>query len=278
MTTPNLRAAHAFTSRTGGVSVGPFAGLNLDDRQDDKQAVAENRRRLVSGLGFGLEQVSLLTQVHGAEVVQAHCGRQQAADAQVTDRPGVLLAIATADCYPLLLEDPEAGVLGTGVLGAAHAGWRGTAGDIPGHTVQAMCRLGARPERIRAAVGPGISAARYPVGPEVVRAFQQAGLGQFLIHQVPTTPPVSVSPAASDGAAQHLDLCAANLFLLERAGLRPEHLWASGRCSTEEHFYSYRRDAGTTGRMWAVIGQPLAIQPFTVQPLATRSVQNGNHA
>ncbi|WP_407569509.1 polyphenol oxidase family protein [Deinococcus altitudinis] len=268
MTTPNLRAAHAFTSRSGGVSVGPFAGLNLDDRQDDPQAVAENRRRLVEGLGFRPEQVSLLTQVHGTEVVQALSGGQlgappQAADAQVTDRPGVLLAIATADCYPVLLEDPVAGV-----LGAAHAGWRGTVGDVVGHAVQAMCRLGARPERIRAAVGPGISVAQYVVGPEVALAFGQAGLGQFLMGQVPGEPPTGSDVPNAQHGVQHLDLGAANLFLLERAGLKPEHLWASGRCSTEASFYSYRRDAGTTGRMWAVIGYPLVSQ--TSGPSAER--------
>lgn len=251
MTTPNLRAAHAFTSRSGGVSVGPFAGLNLDDRQDNPQAVAENRRRLVAELGFRPEQVSLLTQVHGTDVVQARAGQQQAADAQVTDRPGVLLSIATADCYPVLLEDPE-----TGVLGAAHAGWRGTVGDVVGQTVQAMCRLGAQPEHIRAAVGPGISAARYPVGPEVAGAFRQAGLEQFLSASLPG----SEAPTSEAPGALHLDLGAANLFLLERAGLERQHLWASGRCSTEPEFYSYRRDAGLTGRMWAVIGYPLATQ------------------
>ena len=270
MTTPNLRAAHAFTSRSGGVSAGPFAGLNLDDRQDDPQAVAENRRRLVETLGFGPEQVSLLTQVHGTEVAQARAGQQQTADAQVTDRPGILLAIATADCYPVLLEDPEARV-----LGAAHAGWRGTVGDVVGHTVRAMCRLGARPERIRAAVGPGISAARYPVGPEVAGAFRQAGLEPFLTRPSDDTDDAfntDDAPAASGvPAAEHLDLCAANLYLLERAGLRARHLWASGRCSTEASFYSFRRDAGTTGRMWAVIGQP------TTAP-AIRSAQHGGRA
>jgi YfiH family protein len=261
LTTPNLRAAHAFTSRSGGVSVGAFAGLNLDDRQDDPQAVAENRRRLVAGLGFGLEQLSLLTQIHGTGVVRAVAGGQQTADAQVTDQPGVLLAIGTADCYPVLLEDPEAGV-----LGAAHAGWRGTVGDVVGHTLQAMCRLGARPERIRAAVGPGISAAQYPVGPEVARAFQQAGLGQFVTGQrsagqfLPGRLSKNQLSGSQDVVDQPgLDLCAANLFLLQRAGLKPDHLWASGRCSTEASFYSYRRDAGTTGRMWAVIGHPLAL-------------------
>ena len=248
MTTPILRAAHGFTSRAGGVSVGAYAGLNLDDRYDDPAAVFENRRRLAAELGFGPDQVSRLEQVHGTDVVQASPGQVQPADAQVTDQSGVLLAVATADCYPVLLEDleagrlevgaPEDGVLGAGVLGAAHAGWRGTAGNIVGQTVQAMVRLGARPERIRAAVGPGICAAQYPVGGEVLSAFEQAGLGQFV-------------------QGGHLDLRAANLHLLFMAGLRPEHLWASGRCSTEGQFYSYRRDAGVTGRMWAVIGTPL---------------------
>ena len=243
MTTPILRAAHGFTSRAGGVSVGAYEGLNLGEGQDDPAAVSENRRRLSTELGFTPLQVSRLEQVHGADVVQARPGLVQRADAQVTGQAGVLLAVATADCYPVLLEDLEAGMLGggvvgAGVLGAAHAGWRGTVADIVGHTVRAMVQLGARPERIRAAVGPGICAAQYPVGGEVVSAFMQAGLGQFV----------------QNG---HLDLCAANLHLLLRAGLLPEHLWASGRCSTEAQFYSHRRDAGTTGRMWAVIGTPL---------------------
>lgn len=237
LATPHLRAPHGFTSRVGGVSLGAYAGLNLDDRQDDKQAVALNRSLLANRLGFSPQQVSRLDQVHGTGVVLARPGAVQTADAQVTGQAGVLLAIGTADCYPVLLEDPEAGV-----LGAAHAGWRGTVGDIVGRTVQAMVVLGARPQCIRAAVGPGICAERYQVGPEVVAAFQKAGLGQF------------VSDRSEGG--RHLDLCAANLHLLKRADLLPEHLWASGRCSTEPEFYSYRRDAGVTGRMWAVIGYP----------------------
>jgi polyphenol oxidase len=242
--TPILRAPHGFTSRTGGVSLGAYAGLNLDDRQDDTQAVAENRRRLTAALGFAPEHISRLDQVHGVTVVQARAGGVQQADAQVTDQKGVLLAIGTADCYPILFEDPEAGV-----LGAAHAGWRGTVGNIAGATVRAMQALGARPEHIRAAVGPGICAAQYPVGREVVQAFEAAGLGQFVV-------------TGSDGP--HLDLCAANLHLLTAAGLTPAHLWASGRCSTEEQFYSYRRDHGATGRMWAVIGQPVQVRAVQI--------------
>jgi polyphenol oxidase len=243
--TPILRAQHGFSSRAGGVSLGAYAGLNLDDRQDDPGAVAENRRRLTAALGFVPQQVSRLGQVHGVNVVQARAGGVQQADAQVTDQKGVLLAIGTADCYPLLLEDPEAGV-----LGAAHAGWRGTAHNIAGATVRAMQALGARPEQIRAAVGPGICAAQYPVGSEVVQAFEAAGLQQFVLAGV---------------GGPYLDLCAANLHLLEAAGLQAAHLWASGRCSTETEFYSYRRDHGVTGRMWAVIGQPVQMQAAPVQ-------------
>ena len=87
-------------------------------------------------------------------------------------------------------------------------------------------------------MGPGICAAQYPVGAEVAAAFRSAGLGEFVLE------------------GNHLDLLGANLQVLREAGLLPAHLWAAGRCSTEADFYSYRRDAGVTGRMWAVIGYP----------------------
>ncbi|MBZ9752087.1 peptidoglycan editing factor PgeF [Deinococcus sp. HMF7604] len=233
---PHLTAPHAFSSRAGGVSRGPYAGLNLDDREDDPADVAENRARLCAALGFDAAQVARLTQVHGTDVVYAPQGGHWTGDALTTDRPGVLLAIGTADCYPLLLEDPEAGV-----LGAAHAGWKGTLGRVAAQTVQAMTRLGARPERIRAAVGPGICAAAYPVGEGVAQQFEAAGLSAAVVRH---------------GEQPHLNLAAANQAVLLEAGLHPEHLWISGRCSTESDFYSYRRDAGRTGRMWAVIGHP----------------------
>ncbi|GGR01771.1 laccase domain protein [Deinococcus ruber] len=230
--TPQLTAPHGFSLRAGGVSVGAYAGLNLDDREDDRDAVAQNRELLAGALGFRASQVSRLNQVHGLEVVRARPG-EQTADAQVSAEAGILLAIGTADCYPVLLEDPQARV-----LGAAHAGWRGTLGRIAARTVDEMVKLGARPDRIRAAVGPGICAAQYPVGAEVAAAFAEAGMGEFV------------------GPERHLDLCAANLHVLRGAGVLPQHLWAAGRCSTEADFYSYRRDAGKTGRMWAVIGYP----------------------
>ncbi|GAA5513743.1 polyphenol oxidase [Deinococcus carri] len=232
---PVLPVPHAFTTRGGGVSQGPYAGLNLDDREDDPQAVAENRRRVAEALGFGVGRLARLNQVHGNDVREASPGVQEG-DALVSTEPGLLLAIGTADCYPLLLADPQAGV-----VGAAHAGWRGTLGRIAARTVEAMVERGATPAHIRAAVGPGISGEQYPVGADVARGFREAGLGAFMLES---------------GRQSHLDLAGANRAVLLAVGLRPEHVWVSGRCSTEADFYSYRRDAGRTGRMWAVIGLP----------------------
>ena len=233
---PHLSARHAFTTRAGGVSAGAFAGLNLDDRADDPAAVQENRRRLAQALDFPEGAFARLNQVHGTQVQAVTAPGVWEGDALVTATPGVLLAIGTADCYPLLLEDPVAGV-----VGAAHAGWKGTVGLIAAQTVEAMTILGAEPANIRAAVGPGICGERYEVGADVARQFREADLGDFVLNV---------------GGRTHLDLAGANRAVLRRAGLPDAQVWVSGRCSTEPDFYSYRRDAGTTGRMWAVIGLP----------------------
>ncbi|WP_045233669.1 peptidoglycan editing factor PgeF [Deinococcus pimensis] len=232
---PHLRATHGFSTRRGGVSSGPYASLNLDDREDRADDVEENRRRALGALGLGAARVARLDQVHGTDVVRGRVGVQRA-DGVVTDEPGLVLTIMTADCYPVLLEDAEAGV-----VGAAHAGWRGTLGRVAARTVEAMTALGARPERIRAAVGPGIAAARYAVGVDVARQFEEGGLG-LAVRDV-------------DGAP-HLDLLAANVRVLAEAGVPEDAVWTAGLCSTEDAFFSYRRDAGRTGRMWAAIAWP----------------------
>ena len=237
LTAPNLGVPHAFTTRQGGFSTGAYAGLNLDDRADRPDLVARNRALLAEQLGFVPTSFARLEQVHGTDVIEVPGPGVWTGDALVTRARGVLLAIGTADCYPLLLVDPEAGV-----LGAAHAGWKGTVGDIAGKVVQAMTGLGAHTGRIRAAVGPGICGERFEVGPDVAGPFRDAGLGGFIL-------------AAGDPAGKpRIDLAGANAFLLRRAGV--QDVWVSGRCSTEADFYSYRRDAGQTGRMWAVIGLP----------------------
>ncbi len=241
LSAPNLLVAHGFSTRSGGVSEAPYAGLNLDDREDHPDRVRENRLRALGVLGFRPEHAARLQQVHGHDVVRARAG-VQTADAQVTDDPDLLLVIGTADCFPVLLEDAVAGV-----VGAAHAGWRGTVARIAARTVEAMVALGARPENIRAAIGPGICAEHYPVGPEVALAFERAGLGVAL---VPSPRSLHREPGPP---RHHLDLAAANAAVLAEAGVPAAHVWHSARCTFEPDFYSYRRDNGKTGRMWAAI-------------------------
>ena len=240
LTAPNLSSRHGFSTREGGVSTGPFSGLNLSENVgDDTAAVLENRRVALEALG--VPRVARLRQVHSADVVRAAPGEVLTGDALVTGEAGVGLVIETADCYPVLLEDAEAGV-----IGAAHAGWRGTVAGVVGNALGAMVALGARPERVRAAIGPGICGERYAVGAEVLDAFRDAGFPDA----------VRLDPPAEGGAAGRVDLGLANAWLLERAGVPRASIWRAGACSTDARFFSYRRDAGRTGRMWAVIARP----------------------
>ncbi len=226
---PNFRLRHAFFTRHGGVSAAPFDSLNFGGHEDLPEHIEENRRRGLRHLDADPASVAWLRQVHGTKVGEARAGVQEG-DALVTTLPGLALAVATADCYPLLFEDAEAGV-----VGAAHAGWRGTLGRIASATVEAMVARGARLSAIKAAIGPGICGERYEVGPELIATFRDAGFPNncFL--------------------GDHLDLRAANAFVLRESGLAEEQIWSSGRCSTEDDFFSHRRDSGLTGRMWSVI-------------------------
>ena len=245
---PHLESTHGFSTRAGGVSEAPYASLNLSVRVGDREdRVLENRRVALEALGLKPESVMLLRQVHSGDVVTVDGGTLERsghieADALVTALSGVTLAIETADCYPILLEDRA-----LGIVGAAHAGWRGTVARIAANTLEAMVRLGAKPERVRAAIGPGICGANYAVGNEVLERFAEAGF-----------PGAFVQPDAA--GALRADLAAANAWLLEDSGVPASNIWRADRCSTETDFFSYRRDAGTTGRMWAVIaaGRPTA--------------------
>jgi YfiH family protein len=159
---------HGFFTRMGGVSTGIHAALNggLGSR-DTSAAVAENRARIADHLGVG--QLVSVHQVHGdrVEVVAgAWEGARPRADAMVTDRAGIGLAILTADCAPVLFADPDARV-----VGAAHAGWKGALTGVLEATVAAMVGLGAERARIAAAIGPAISQRAYEVGPEYVERF-----------------------------------------------------------------------------------------------------------
>ena len=162
---PALSAPHGFFSRLGGVSAGPYASLNCSlSGQDARDAVLENRARAARAIGAEPAALLGLTQVHGTEVVHATtawaAGEGPRADALVTDRPGIALGIITADCAPVLFCDADAGV-----VGAAHAGWRGAVAGVLEATVAAMQALGAR--QVSAAIGPCIRQASYEVSADL---------------------------------------------------------------------------------------------------------------
>lgn len=168
LTADSLRAPHGFFTRQGGVSTGAYASLNCSlSGGDDRDAVLENRTRALRAIGA--EQLVGLMQVHGADVVEVsepwEPGAGPRADAMVTKRPGIGLGVITADCAPILLADNEAGV-----VGAAHAGWRGAVAGVIEATVAAMIGLGAQAGRITAAIGPCIAQGSYEVGIDVRRA------------------------------------------------------------------------------------------------------------
>jgi YfiH family protein len=172
---PGVR--HGFFTREGGVSDGLFTSLNVGFGSGDApEKVAENRARAMAALDLAAERLATCFQVHSPEVVVVDrpWRREDSphADAMVTRCRGVALGILTADCVPVLFADPDAAV-----IGAAHAGWRGALTGVIDATVQAMVRLGAVPQRIRAAVGPCIAQRSYEVGPEFPAPFLAAQPG-----------------------------------------------------------------------------------------------------
>lgn len=159
--------AHGFFTRRGGVSAGPFAALNCSvSSKDDPDAVRENRRRAADALGVTGTALFGLTQVHGIGVAVLDApwpeGERPIADALVTRRPGVALGVVTADCAPVLFADAE-----SGVIGAAHAGWRGAVAGVLEATIEAMLALGAQRDCIVAAVGPCIRQPSYEVAADL---------------------------------------------------------------------------------------------------------------
>jgi polyphenol oxidase len=166
---PGLR--HAFFTRQGGTGDGLYASLNCGFGSDEAPAVVEaNRTRAMALIGRRIEALVTVHQIHSPDVstVERPWSRSEnpKADALVTDRPGIVLGILTADCVPILFADAEARV-----VGAAHSGWKGTRDGVSEATVAAMERLGARRDRIHAAIGPAIQQKSYEVGPEFPERF-----------------------------------------------------------------------------------------------------------
>lgn len=169
---PGIR--HAFLTRQGGVSSGLFSSLNCGyGSGDDNANVRANRERAADAIGLGADDLATLYQVHSADVVEVTApwtlDERPKADALVTRTQGVGLGILTADCVPVLFADANAGV-----IGAAHAGWKGALGGVVAATIEAMEGLGAARTGIVAAVGPCIRQASYEVGSELRQAFVDA--------------------------------------------------------------------------------------------------------
>jgi YfiH family protein len=219
---------HGFMTRRGGVSTGVLAGLNCGPGSgDDLGAVAENRTRAVAAVAPGARLVTVY-QVHSPVCVTLNDpwddDARPEADALVTDRPGLVLGILTADCAPVLLADREAGV-----VGAAHAGWKGAIAGVTDTTIAAMEALGARRERIVAAIGPCIAQASYEVDAAFRDRFMSDDAGNAMFFS-----------AGRPGHFQ-FDLEAYVAGRMEMAGLRGIERLGLDTYADPERFYSFRR-------------------------------------
>lgn len=223
------------STRHGGVSGPPYDTLNLGRHVGDSAScVEENRRRFCAALDADPAWLATAGQVHGATVRRIDAPRHEPfCDGLVTTTRGLLLAISVADCAPVLLADPE-----EGVAGACHAGWRGAVRGIVHNTIAAMGDLGARPSHIRAYVGPCLSQSAFEVGPEVAAQFDDA-----------------VVSKPDDAERPHVDLKQTLRRQIEDAGLSPDNIEVSDRCTMQEteDFFSYRASGGTTGRMFGAL-------------------------
>ncbi|MCR9108188.1 peptidoglycan editing factor PgeF [Marivita sp. XM-24bin2] len=234
---------HGFFTRRGGASSGVFAGLNCGaGSSDQSDVVAINRARVADAMEVPGDNLVSVHQVHSAKVaiVDGPVGTPKPqADAIVTKTPGVALGILTADCQPVLFADHAAGV-----IGAAHAGWRGALDGVLEATIDAMVDLGAERESIRAVIGPSISQRAYEVGPEFLDTFlaEDPQFARFFVN-------------GSDDKF-HFDLPGFGLHKLRSAGVDAE--WTR-HCtySDPDRFYSYRRSTHAQeadyGRLISVI-------------------------
>lgn len=223
---PNI--SHGFFGRRGGVSSGIYASLNAGTGSDDDQTdVRENRARIAAAIGArSSDHLLSCHQHHSADaiLVSEPFGDRPMGDAMVSKTPGLALAILTADCVPVLFADPEAGV-----VGAAHAGWKGALGGIIEATVEAMESIGAEAARTVAAVGPAIGQASYEVGPE----FRD----RFVVNHADNAHLFR----SGQGDRFHFDIQTYVHGRLVGAGISRTDLIAHDTCAMEEDYFSNRR-------------------------------------
>ncbi len=235
---------HGFFTRKGGASSGIYAGLNCGNGSgDQKDAVTMNRARVAAAMEVAPENLVTVHQTHSITalpVTTAFADPRPEADAMVTATPGVALAILTADCEPVLFADRTAGV-----IGAAHAGWKGALDGVLEATLDAMEALGAKRENTHAVIGPTISQGAYEVGPEFVERFVDTDhdYGRFF--------------AGGEGDRALFDLPAFGLYRLREAGIGHAEWTCHCTYSDPMRFYSYRRSVhrkeADYGRLISVI-------------------------
>lgn len=236
--------AHGFTARTGGVSLPPYASLNLSFTHDDRDKVLENYRRLAHAAGFPENSMIMDNYEHGTTVFivgKEELGRGHTlpplppCDGLVTAEPGVTLITGHADCMAFFFYDPV-----KKVIGLCHAGWRGALGRIGSEVVKKMKMLGSDPKDILAGVGPSICPKCFEVGEDVAQMFEQA---------FPNCPLRGVNEKGNPT----IDLWQVALCQFMESGILPEHVSLMEVCTKEtDRLYSYRRE-GRTGGMAAYL-------------------------
>ncbi len=239
-------SVQGFTTRHEGVSRPPYNSLNLGfSTLDQKSSVEGNRSLLSRAFGVTYERLVTVKQVHGNDILVIDEPNDDfshflgiESDAIITNQPEILIGVCVADCVPIVMLDPV-----KRVIAAVHAGWQGTANSLVSKTVAAMkVEFGCHPADIKAAIGPCISKCCYEVDTPVKQAFKQNGLWEAVTEEI-------------EGGKWRLDLVQANRFLLTDAGLTPEFIQSADMCvcCQREHFFSYRRDNGETGRQMGFI-------------------------
>jgi YfiH family protein len=221
------KTRHGFFTRRGGASSGIFDGLNCGaSSSDQSEIVAINRARVAEAMKVTPDSLMGVHQIHSADVITVTTPStdRPKADALVTATPGIALSVLSADCQPVLFADAQAGV-----IGAAHAGWKGALDGILDQTVEAMIALGATRENIHAAIGPCISQRAYEVGPEFMDNFtdEEADNARFF--------------AGGEGDRLQFDLPAFGLKCLRATGIADTEWTRHCTYSDPDRFYSYRR-------------------------------------
>lgn len=235
---------HAFFTREGGVSEGPFASLNCSpDVGDRAEHVRENLARVAQALGLASERIYTAAQVHDRGVLvldgseSASAVARTAADAIVSSAASTGCGVRTADCVPILLADPAAGR-----VAAVHAGWRGVVREVIANAVEHMVTLGSQRAALLAAIGPHIGPSAFEVGDEVALELSRASSAEGAVQRAPS------------GKA-HVDLARIVQAQLWAAGLSREHIEQLPGCTHGDatRYFSYRRDGQRSGRMLSVI-------------------------